>query len=165
VLARVQARRRCIESLPSSPCQQSPIDLHQKNNNQRASPRAPGRGDRLGSGASSSARPAPLARARRTSGVQRQIGPLLFRPKFELVKKKYRGRACTRRTYKKRRDILLCPFRVAVALSCVSGVIYLCRNTFFVGFSAATACYHCVHIASFLHDFDRFSYSLSTTSC
>jgi hypothetical protein len=69
--------------------------------NQRASPRAPGRGDRLGSGASSSPRPALLARARRTSGIQRQIGPLQFRPKFELAKKK-RGRACTRRTYKKK---------------------------------------------------------------
>jgi hypothetical protein len=73
-------------------------------------------------------------------------------------------RGYLRRTYKKR-DKLLCPFRVAVALPCVSGVVYLCRDTFFVGFSAATACYYCIHIASFLHDFDRFSYSLSTASC
>jgi hypothetical protein len=37
-----------------------------------------------------------LARPRRLSGLQRQIGPLLFRPNFELKK---RGRACTCRTY------------------------------------------------------------------
>jgi hypothetical protein len=35
----------------------------------------------------------------------------------------------------------------------------------FVDFSSATVCYYCVHIASFLHDFDRFTYSLSTASC
>jgi hypothetical protein len=84
--------------------------------------------------------------------------------KIKIKKNRKRGRAYTRHTYKKR-DILLCPFRVAVALSCVSGVVYLCRDTFFVDFSSATACYHCVHIASFLHDFDRFSYSLSIASC
>jgi hypothetical protein len=67
--------------------------------------------------------------------------------------------------YLKKKDKLLCPFRIAVALPCVSGIVYLCHVIFFVGFSAATACYHCVHIASFLHDFDRFSYSLSIASC
>jgi hypothetical protein len=65
----------------------------------------------------------------------------------------------------KKRDKLLCPFHVAVALPCVSGVVHLCRDIFFVVFSAVTACYHCVHIASFLNDFDHFSYSLSTASC
>jgi hypothetical protein len=68
---------------------------------------------------------------------------------------------------KKRRQTTsaCCPFRVAVALPCVSSVAYLCRNMFFVDFSAATACYHCVHIVFLLHNFDRFSYSFSTTSC
>jgi hypothetical protein len=114
----------------------------------------------------------PLARPRRSSGIQRQFGPLLFRPNFELVKKKEqkkkkkKGDVHARHTYISiKKDKLLCPFRVAVALPCVSGVIYLYRDTFFFDFSTATACYHCVHIAYLLHDFDRFSYSLSTTSC
>jgi hypothetical protein len=68
---------------------------------------------------------------------------------------------------KKKRQTTLAyrPFRVAVALSCISGVVYLYREMFFVGFSAATSCYHCVHIVFLLYDFDRFSYSLSTASC
>jgi hypothetical protein len=104
------------------------------------------------------------AKARRASGLQR---PDRFRVK---VKKKgdvhcNYSTQYTPHPVPKKRDKLLCPFRVAVALPCVSGVVYLCRDTFFVGFSAATACYHCVHVASFLHDFDRFSYSLSTASC
>jgi hypothetical protein len=55
-----------------------------KNKKQRASPRAPGRGDRLGS---STPAIAWLARPRRPFGLQRQIGPNNFRPKFELEKK------------------------------------------------------------------------------
>jgi hypothetical protein len=67
---------------------------------------------------------------------------------------------------KKRQTTLACrPFRAAVALPCVSGVVYLYRDTLFVSFSAATECYHCVHIASLLHDFESLSYSLSTASC
>jgi hypothetical protein len=132
---------------------------------------SPQRGVRLGSSARS------LARPRRPSGLPRQIGPLQFRPKFELVKKtknkihkiKEGDVLCTRRTYitkKERQTTLACrPFRVVVVLSCVSGVVYLCCNTLFVSFSAATECYHCVHIASLLHDFKSFSYSLSTASC
>jgi hypothetical protein len=66
---------------------------------------------------------------------------------------KKRGRVLhTRRTYifKKKRATLLCLFRVAVALPCVSGVVYLCRDAFFVVFSTATACCHwCPHIVLF----------------
>jgi hypothetical protein len=76
----------------------TPIDLHKK----KASAPRPGRlgaETAWGPALASSARSAPLAWARRTSGVQRQIGPLLFRPKFELAKKKdkkkHRGRART----------------------------------------------------------------------
>jgi hypothetical protein len=75
-----------------------------------------------------------LARPRRPAGLQRQLRPLLFSPNFELVKKKKRGRACPRRTYIKKRDKLLCPFRITVALPCVSGVVYLCRDMFFCRF-------------------------------
>jgi hypothetical protein len=71
--------------------------------------------------------------------VWRGIGPIFFGPSFSLVKKKIkkkikkkkeRRRACTRRTYKKKRDKLLCPFRVAVALPCVSGVVYSAATRF-----------------------------------
>jgi hypothetical protein len=85
--------------------------------------------------------------------VRRLIGPLQFRPNFHTVKKKRQTTSAYR------------PFRVVVVLPCISSVVYLCCDTFFVVFSAVTACYHYVHIASLLHDFDRFSYNLSTASC
>jgi hypothetical protein len=46
------------------------------------------------------------------------------------------------------------PLSVAVVLPRVSGVVYLCRDTFFADFSAAIVCYHYIYIAYLLHDFD-----------
>jgi hypothetical protein len=128
--------------------------------------------------------PALFARLLRHGGCQdrfKPVSPILVLKKRKKIEKKGTwAHSQPRRTIKKSKkrtclhtphllkksDKLLCPFRVAVALPCVSGVVYLCRDMFFfVDFSSATACYHCVHIASFLHDFNRFSYSLSTTSC
>jgi hypothetical protein len=104
------------------------------------------------------------------SVVRRQIGPTSWAQVW--FSKKKRGRtlqlSCAvyaAPIFKKKRDKLLCLFHVAVTLPCVSGVVYLYFDIFFIIFSAVTACSHCVHIASFLHDFDRFSYSLSTASC
>jgi hypothetical protein len=106
------------------------------------------------------------------SGVSFRPGPTVW---IDLVKKESKknwGRTLqlcvqyTRHHKYKRRETTSAyhPFHVAVALPCVSGVVYLCRDTFFVSFSTATLCYHCVHIVFLLHDFG-FSYSLSTTSC
>jgi hypothetical protein len=104
--------------------------------------------------------------------VHRERSGQTIRINFDLVKKRKKSKSkkrdvhYTRRTYiQKRQTTLACrPCRVVVVLPCVSGVVYLCRDTFFIDFSAATVCYHYIHIAFFLHNFDRFSYSLSTTS-
>jgi hypothetical protein len=118
-----------------------------------------------------------LARPQTSSVVRRGIGPTFFWPKFQFSKKQIKKTGdvhcsfvcSTRRTTntkKRRQTTLACyPFRVAVALPCFFGVVYFCSDTFFIGFTVATACYHCVHIVFLLHDFDCFSYSLSTTSC
>jgi hypothetical protein len=87
----------------------------------------------------SSARPASLAWVRRTSGVQRQIGPLHFRPKFNILsvkKQKKIGDVPTHATpIKKRQTTLACrPFCIAVALPCGSGVVYRYFDMFFVSF-------------------------------
>jgi hypothetical protein len=78
----------------------------------------------------SSARPAPLARARRSSGVQRQFRPLLFRPNFKLVKKT--GDMHARRTYiyKKRRQTTLSVSRRRRAVMCFRRRISLPRPIF-----------------------------------
>jgi hypothetical protein len=101
-------------------------------------------------------------------------GPARDRDNFFLAQvsvsfsKKKEDVYCTHATpiylYKKRRQTTLSVSHRRRAAMC-----FRCRISLpchiFVGFSAATACYHCVQIAYLLHDFDRFSYSLSTTSC
>jgi hypothetical protein len=84
--------RGCPSSRPLARSdQQSSIAKSKNKKKKKASVPRPGRlGAEIiwGLVPASSARPAPLAWARRTSGVQRQIGPNSSRPKFELAKKK-----------------------------------------------------------------------------
>jgi hypothetical protein len=76
-----------------------------------------------------------------------QLGPTSVSPNFELKKKKSKKKKknlnrcvrCVRAApqtasvlwresyFKKKKDKLFCPFRIAVALPCVSGVVHRCR--------------------------------------
>jgi hypothetical protein len=89
------------------------------------------------------------------------VGPFCFSKK-----KSKKGRVLyTRRTYIKKETNYFVRFASPSRCRAFPESYISAATRFFVDFSSATACYLCVHIASFLHDFDRFSYNLSTASC
>jgi hypothetical protein len=125
----------------------------------RALSLAPRGGDRLAPGDKLSRRSLCLVSERGGCLAPSAPGPNSFRPNFELVKKKLRKGDVSAHTapiyiYTKKKTNYF--VRFASPLRCrVFPASYISAvDIFFVGFSAATACSHCVHIASFLHDFD-----------